>query len=296
MLLMSRLDCMSTPMTKFQHGFTLVEAVIVIVITGAISAVVAVFLQSPIKGYFDSARRAELTDIADTALRRMSRDLHLALPNSVRTASSGPTNFAIEFLQTSSGGRYRSEIGSTTADDILDFTQNDSSFELLGPPMNFAVQNLEHQNQIVIYNLGIPGASAYTGGTTTGDNRRAYNVLTGGATTSIQFNPSAPFPFDSPNHSFQVVDTPVSYVCDLALGTLRRYSGYDITQNQINPPVASLLGALTNALLAQNVSDCTFTYTSGVTERSGLVAIRLSIRQSSEMVTLYHEVHISNVP
>ncbi|CAN5905359.1 type II secretion system protein [soil metagenome] len=284
-----------TSMTKSQHGFTLIEAVIVIVITGAISAVVAMFIQAPIKGYFDSARRAELTDVADTALRRMSRDLHVALPNSIRTSGS-TTSAAIEFLQTSSGGRYRSEFGTTTADDFLDFTQSDSSFELLGPPMNFAAFDMEHQNQIVIYNLGIPGASAYTGGTTTGDNRRAYNVLTGGATTSIQITPNAPFPFDSPNHSFHVVDTPVSYICDFVAGTLTRYSGYAIPPIQPTPPT----GALRTALLAQNVSACAFTYLSGapsgVTERSSLVAIRLSLRQSSETATLYHEVHVTNVP
>ena len=41
-----------------QRGFTLVEAVIVIVITGIIAAMVAVFVRTPIQGYVDSARRA----------------------------------------------------------------------------------------------------------------------------------------------------------------------------------------------------------------------------------------------
>lgn len=297
---------MPIAMTKFQSGFTLVEAVIVIAITGIIAAVVAVFIQVPVKGYFDAARRAEITDIADTAFRRISRDLHLALPNSVRVTTSGPANYALEFLQTSAGGRYRSSIGVSTADNILDFTQNDpdSSFELLGPPITFSSTDVAgvqasgiHQNQIVIYNLGIPGATAYSGGTTTADNRRAYSGAAG-TTTTIQFNPSTPFPFDSPNHSFQVVDTPVSYICDLTAHTLTRYWGYDITPNQPNPPTAGTAPTFTpqTALMAQNVQGCIFTYTAGVTERSGLVTMQLILSQSNETVTLYNEVHVSNVP
>ena len=50
-------------------GFTLVEMIMVITITGIIGAMVAVFIRSPVDSYVDSARRAELSDIADTALR-----------------------------------------------------------------------------------------------------------------------------------------------------------------------------------------------------------------------------------
>ena len=95
-------------MTKFQQGFTLVEAVMVIAITGIIAAVVATFIRAPVQGSFDSARRAELTDVADTAVRRISRDLRLALPNSVRVQLVAGVYY-LEFLQTSDGGRYRSE-------------------------------------------------------------------------------------------------------------------------------------------------------------------------------------------
>ena len=55
-------------------GFTLVEAIMVIVITGILAGMVAVFIKAPVDGYVDSVRRAELTDAADTALR-LSRAL-----------------------------------------------------------------------------------------------------------------------------------------------------------------------------------------------------------------------------
>ena len=41
------------------RGFTLVEMIIVIVITGIIGGIVAIFLRAPVQGYVDSARRAE---------------------------------------------------------------------------------------------------------------------------------------------------------------------------------------------------------------------------------------------
>ena len=74
---------------KSHRGFTLVEMIIVIVITGIIGGMVAMFIRMPVQGYVDSARRAEMTDIADTALRRIGRDLRTAVPNSVRVPARG---------------------------------------------------------------------------------------------------------------------------------------------------------------------------------------------------------------
>src|SRR3546814_14445188 len=51
------------------RGFTLIEMVIVIVITCIIAAGVAEFIRAPVTGYVDIVSRAELTDEADTAGR-----------------------------------------------------------------------------------------------------------------------------------------------------------------------------------------------------------------------------------
>src|SRR5690606_28790817 len=96
-------DAMSAFEEKKVSGFTLVEAVIVIAISGIVAAVVAVFIRAPVESYLDLNTRAELTDIADTAVRRMARDVRLALPNSIRS----PGAQCFEYLATSTGGRYR---------------------------------------------------------------------------------------------------------------------------------------------------------------------------------------------
>jgi len=76
---------------------TLIEMIVVIAITGILAAAVAVFIRRPVEGYIDAARRAELSDVADTALRRITRDLRTVLPNSIRITTAGGVNY-LEYL------------------------------------------------------------------------------------------------------------------------------------------------------------------------------------------------------
>ena len=268
--------------TGYQYAFTLVEAVIVIAITGVIAGVVALFIQKPIQGYFDSARRAEMTDVADTAMRRMARDLRLALPNSVRVNNAG-TVYYLEFLQTSGGGRYRAAVDNAGAGNVLDFTQPTTSFDVLGPPV---VTVAGEQNLMAVYNqgAGVTNADAYAGGNTA--------AITGiaGSTVTIA---SKQFPFASPASRFQIISYPVTYVCDPTAQTLTRFSNYTISATQ---PTSFAVGT-GSSLLAKSVTSCSFTYDANVTtQRAGLVAAALQLTQSAESINLYHEVHVSNVP
>lgn len=271
-------------------GFSLIEAVAVIAITAVIGAVVSVFVRGPVLAYVDTARRAELTDQADTALRRMARDLRLAVPNSVRI---DPTGLAVEFLLTRDGGRYRAGcIGAATGDPLI-FGDTSAypcepidtkTFEVLGPAVNVRPTDF-----IAIFNLGIPGADAYAL-----DTMRSVNASTG-AVNTLAYSGTA-FPFSSPASRFQIVETPVSYICNIGARTLTRYWGYAPTAGQVIPPAGV---GLTSALVARDVAACTFTYDAFVvTQRDGLVTMRLQLQRAgdTDAVTLYHEVHVNNVP
>ena len=146
-----------------QGGFTLIEIIMVIVILGVIGAVLSVFIKSPIDAYLDSARRAGLTDAADTTLRRITRDIRTALPNSLRQASGGNAinNQCIEFIPTKTGGRYRAEVDATGLGDVLRFDVADNSFDMFGSNSLLPDQSIAVGDLVVIYNLGIPGADAY---------------------------------------------------------------------------------------------------------------------------------------
>lgn len=263
-----------------QRGVTLIELIVVIVATGIIAAGVAVFIQRPVEGYLDASRRATLTDQADTALRRITRDLRTALPNSVRVDGTGKF---IEFIETTGGGRYRAEVTSGGAGDILDFAAADTSFDVIGPAPATG-------NHIVVYNL-------YNTGTTSnayqGDNRTTLTSV--GA--SVVFA-STLFPAASPGRRFHIVSGPVTYGC--TGGQLIRYSGYSYNEPQVAPPVG---GA--SAVLAVNidVGDCDFNYNAGsLGERNGTVSITLQINSvvaggvEVERVRLFQQAQVGNAP
>ncbi|MGD2139093.1 MAG: prepilin-type N-terminal cleavage/methylation domain-containing protein [Burkholderiales bacterium] len=278
--------------TGAQRGFTLAEAVIVIVILGIVSAAVAVFIRGPIDAYFDVSRRAELSDVADTALRRIARDLQRALPNSVRVSGgcSGTLPCYLEYVPVVAGGRYRAEPDQSGAGDVLDFANNsDTSFDLIGPNLSLpSTMPL----WLVVYNLGIPGADVYSGAGATSDVRRPY-AGGGGSVSAISFTSASALPFESPARRFHIVSEPVTYVClpAPAGGTLMRYSGYGFSPAQPVPP-----GGI-GALLASGVTVCSFTYSSLEVARSaGLVSVSLQIGSDGETLSLFNQVHVSNVP
>lgn len=265
-----------------REGFTLVEMIVVIAITGILAAAVAVFIRRPVESYVDAARRGELTDIADTALRRITRDVRTALSNSIRVTTAGNVTY-LEYLQTSGGGRYRAETDSVGAGDILDFVAADTSFDVIG-----AMPALAAGNSIVVYNLSPTGSSANA---YSGDNRGVYSSNTA---TTITLAAAKQFPYQSPGKRFQVVEHAVTYACDPlpgGAGVLRRYWNYGIVDPQQTPPGGS------SALLASNITGCSFTYTmSGPTARTGVLALNLQISGGGETVWLFQQAHVNNVP
>lgn len=258
----------------------------VITITGIVAGIVAMFIRRPVEAYVDTARRAALTDAADTASRFMSRELQGALPNSVWVDGTGSF---MEFVPIRTAGRYRADVGDTA--DLLDFTNAaDSSFDVLGPPVTVGANE-----SLVVYNLGIAGASVYDTGPLT--VRRAA-IATAGAVNNLSFTPIATaLPFPSPGSRFQIVGTPISYACDLGTGTLWRYSNYGFQPGHpASLAVLNGFAGVTRSVLATNVAPCNFAYGPGALQRFGLVSILLSIATAGETVTLQQQVNVDNVP
>ena len=277
-----------------QRGFTLVEAIVVIVITGIIAAGVAVFIRAPVEGYVDSVARAELTDAADTALRRLSRDVNSALPNSLR---QGPGAACIEFLPALGGGRYRVAPRADGTGNILDFTQNDPSFDVLaqnGLPPTGGFGN----SSVVVYNLGIPGANAYD------PNDRNRAAINAGASNAglITLAAANQFPFRSPGNRFQVIQNAsvVYYCAGNAIWRASRALPAGVLAAPAACPQADFAGA---TVLVGNV-DCaqsSFAYNAAVSQRNGILAVTLVLTQAAsrgtnETISLYQEVQLDNTP
>ena len=304
---------MGTPNHYQQTGFTLVEMIMVIVITGIIGGIVAMFLKAPIQQYMDVARRAELTDIADTAVRRMARDVRTAVPNSVRP--QGQSTY-VEFLPTRDGGRYRANAPGTSncggAGDALSFapdvTVADTCFEVIGPAMS-----------------GVAGHYLVVGSTQSdadppyrGNSNGVLRQITGASgVAGILLASSGVLPAFAQLDSqrFQVVDgtqQAVTYACvgmqggaldanQNGQGKLMRYWGYGFQSTQVAPPTvvggSDGIGALTpsSAILADKVRACEITY-EVPNQRFGLLAVRLTLTSNNESVTLYNEIHVNNAP
>ena len=272
------------------RGFTLVEMVIVIAITGILAAVVAKFIVAPVQGYLSTQARAALVDQADLALRRIGRDLRIALPNSARVTASG---LALELVPTAGAARYVAE-GSNR----LQFGTPATSFDLIGPPLTLSAgQNL------VFYNLGpgVVGSDAYADNSSAlaqaSANRRSSTNAAGPA-SSITMSSLAGLPVAAFAPPFRVfaVDPPVTYRCDLSAGTLTRHQGYGFLATQPDPPASG-----SNAVLASGVSACRFSYDAAVVaSRAALVNLALTLQTTTtsgtESVTLHHALHVDNLP
>ncbi len=259
------------------------ELIVVMAVVGILAGIVAVFIRNPIQAYLAMGRRAELVDIADTALQRVARDVRGALPNSLRVTQVGDVYY-LEFLPVEDGGRYRAEATGSATGDILDFADGtDASFDVLGPAVTATADHY-----LVVYNLGLDADSdAWQGG-----NRRT--VTSSGSVSSLAFAATgSSLPLESPSRRFFLTGTPVSYVCDPAAGTLRRHWGYTVSSSQ---PTAFADGA--SALLASRVKDCSMTYEPGASQRLGQLTLWLLLENAedgnAEQVSLYREVVVNN--
>lgn len=292
-------------------GVTLIELAVTIAVIGILAALIVQFV-TPVRSYIDTGRRAALADAADTALRRIGRDVRLALPNSVRVGGAG--NKFVEFMLVRTAGRYRLETDPAAAstctgglaEDVLTFgSATESCFKTIGNLYNprTDINNLANPDRVttsdfvVVFNLppGTLNADAYASGAATGGNKAritaASSVVAG--EDKIEFEANT-FAFESPGRRFFIIEGPVSYGCDTAAKTLTRYWGYTNYETGIQTPP----GTGSSAILATGVDSCEFLYDTLATQGAGLLrmTLKLSAPNTAEVITLYHTVHVNNVP
>lgn len=290
---------------RHHHGFTLIELIMTIVIGAILAATLVVFVKPAMDSYLATRARADLSDQADTALRRMVRDVRLAVPNSVRT----PNAQCFELLPTSTGGRYRA--GPDTVNDsapncapsancsaAIDTSQATTAFDVLTP-----LSSTPAVGDWVVVGNQTP-ADVY-GGT----NRAA---ITSVAIPSAAFGrlrigiASTQFPLGYDGGRFSVIPNAqraVFYICSGADGTLDANGNGKGTlfrlMRDFVPAYPSACPAVTAAdVLATRVRSCSFLYdpNQGATQQNGFVWIELALARNSEAAHLAIGAHVANGP
>ena len=175
-------------------------------------------------------------------------------------------------LATIDGARYRDDGPLSNPALELDFTAADGAFSTTVPFTQLSLPWSSTSSYLVIYNIGVPGASAYEMANVITPAGTTISVAAGSAANQnlVTLSPSFKFAYGSPGKRLYLISGPVSYLCDTSAGTLTRYSGYSIAASQ--PTSAATLSAAgaTATLVAAGASSCQFTYSSGTAQRNAL--------------------------
>jgi MSHA biogenesis protein MshO len=292
-------------MTTHVRGFTLMETVLVIVVLGIIGASLGMFIIPAVKSNEAMQDRGALVDSADSALRRMARDIRIALPNSLRVTNVA-NGFTLEMIPTVDGGRYCS--GDADCNNSLTIGAADTVFDILGCFRNATFTGAPGAGYRLV--IGDSTGSAHTGAAVitptttsialsiwpgTGVTPAACGSMSATANTSnrhrVTLSAAQTFPTASPRRRVFVVSTAAAYICNTTTQTLTRYSGYTIG-------AAPTTG--TAALVTDKVTACSVTSTTGQVQATGLVTLRISVTNppppaiGGETVTLMHQAQLDN--
>lgn len=248
---------------KNQRGFTLIELIIVIVLLGILGAMGAGFISAAFRGFFDADVRMEIYEEGKSAMVRMEREIHIAVPNAVQVNGNG-IEFGVIDENAMAGvfGMY-TEAAPSGATIITDRTAA-----------------LPAATLVSIYN---------TDWTDFANSIRIYSV---DSVNGNQMTLTEPIGLASPFQRFYAV-RPEAVRFSVAGTTLSR-STAAVAAN-------AALGAFANPqILAQNVvpSDGLpyFTFNPSTLAQNSVVAIHFAIQRNNETVNFHKVVEVRNVP
>lgn len=259
------------------------------VLVSVLAAVVAMF-GSPIRAGVEGQRRAELADAADTAYRRMARDIRTAVPNSIHLIDAN----TIEFIPSKDGGRYAYEEAGDAGNSISFTSAADKDFDVIGPMFT----NINQGDFIVIGNWGfgqVPDAYCPSAGVC---NRAEVDSFASPIVTLVAnpfASPGGPGPTISPpGQRFQLVDgaeRAVSFHCNAATKQLTRHWNYGW---------ASAYTSGSSAVLAENVGSCDFQFVAYHSQTWGLFRLEFTMQHADlagdAAVQLVYQLYVNNTP
>lgn len=285
---------------KQQAAFTLIEIIMVISLMGIISAMLANMIGRQMASYSDTASRIELIQEGERILDIMTRDIRQSLPYSIGVTRTDQIGFT-PVLQ---AARYRVAHGTHASSDILDFSQPDSSFQVLGSVNDFPGQYhmvVNHITSAKIDGLNVYAYDAPAGGALPEDSHvttYGANLISRTADLDgdiINFSLPHRFSSESPTHKFYFVTGPIVYHCDPTLGRLIRYASRGFGRLP-EAPNGGLIPSADLEIISTAITSCTFEYSVDNTAQQGLAIMTVNLADKTQSITLSRQVIVVNTP
>jgi len=264
------------------QGFTLVELVMVIALAGVVAVMVGTVMSRPLQGFTDHSLRAELTDLAATALNRMARDIRLAVPNSVVVADAGDE---IRLIPIAAAGRYRANqpdpAGPRQDPPICTQPSAPCVIDILSPiePASSA-----SKHWLIIYNTNsLIGGPEPVDGAMSPISPKAFTWKNGLLKADLW---SFRFEFASPQHRFFLADRVIGYRCQA--GALVR-AEFDELDGSDYSRAAKVVDHV-------DCSRSRFAYDTSTHTRNGVVTLKLVLANGGGAITLLQQVQVDNAP
>lgn len=271
------------PTAKSSCGFTLIEVITVIVILSILAVLGTRFVLDTTKSYHSNQTRSRLINTGRQAIERMSRQLRVSLPYSVRLTNG---NMCLEFMPIAGGGIYRGKLNGNAyteyVPDLINLATASNTLTVSPYTIDFGVPQF--------LSIGAMAATELYGATPA-----SLATLTSNTNTQLNFTPVRGWARNSINKRFYLLDKPQAFC--VINNQLRFYPDQDVTSANVDTTSAF-------SLLADNVTGTTtpFALTAGSENRNTVVQFSITfmqgtaIAQGAESIVINHSVMIRNVP
>jgi MSHA biogenesis protein MshO len=299
---------MKTLVKKEQAGFSLIEMVLAIVISGILAIGVVSFIGDSVDSLTTSSNRNKIATSGRIAIDRLAMELHNALPNSIRATAAVGGDQCIEFVPVRAATSYiNPPFGAAggTQFDVVDFLPSQE-----GVTGGYAVI---YPNRVSrIYDGENPTATGFRFRGMIEEITDIQDATPAGNLSEVTLAASHRFRRRSPARRFFVVEQPVSYCVDGS--NLYRYTNYGFYDNQPDTEdgAGCSLGASENCLPNYTsapdkmlITDSIDNATAGITAftvgtqnltRNSLVEIEINFTSNGDSITLNHDVLSRSVP
>lgn len=270
-------------------GFTLVEAVVTIIVAAILSVGIFTYIGDAADGFAATGNRNRLASSGATVINRIALELHNAVPNSVRVTSEEPGgDQCLEYMPFLGATTYLDAPFTGQGDDGFDAVEFSPGLTLTSPAGVYAVIYPDSTDSLYATPAS-PGVLAQVDGIED----------TGGADgrVTVRLDQQHRFPRRSPVERMYIGENPVSFCIEG--GNVYRYADYGLSEEQCTPDTCLPGSAPGRARLGENIDNTGlrgFTLLEPTLRRNAIIRMELDFTDAGDVIRLHREVVMRSVP